>query len=245
MNLKELIVWRQETAVLNVEDRLKWISERLPGQVVFASALGVEDQVIADFIARLRLDIPVITLDTGRLFDETYTLLQKTEARYGIRFRVMFPDRDAVESMVVANGINLFRESVEKRKLCCRIRKIEPLRRALAGFKGWICGLRRDQSVTRSDVTTVDWDDENHIFKFNPLADWAESQVWEYIGRHDVPYNDLHDRGFPSIGCACCTRAISRTEEVRAGRWWWEQPEQKECGLHWVDGKPGKGGRRE
>jgi phosphoadenosine phosphosulfate reductase len=237
--------WQQETAVLGAEDRLRWVADRFPNQTIFASALGAEDQVIIDLMARLRLDIPVVTLDTGRWFAETYALLAKTEVRYGIRFLVQFPDRNAVESMVAANGINLFRESVDKRKLCCRVRKIEPLKRALAGFNGWICGLRRDQSVTRSEVTTVDWDDANQLIKINPLADWNERQVWEYIARHDVPYNELHDRGFPSIGCACCTRAISRTEDIRAGRWWWEKPEQKECGLHWVDGKPSKGGRRE
>lgn len=238
MNYKEINEWRKEITALSVEDRLNWVAERLPGQVVFASALGAEDQVITDLIARLRLNIPIITLDTGRLFDETYTLIRKTEERYGIQFRVQFPAREEVESMVAVNGINLFRDSVEKRKLCCRVRKIEPLRRALVGYKGWICGLRRDQSVTRSDVTTVDWDEANTKIKFNPLADWSESQVWDYITRHKVPYNELHDRGFPSIGCACCTRAITRTEDVRAGRWWWEKPEQKECGLHWVDGKP-------
>lgn len=239
MNNNDIMTWRQETASLDAEDRLKWVDRTLGGQVVFATALGAEDQVITDLIARLRLDIPVITLDTGRLFNETHTLLQKTEERYGIRIRVQFPEREAVESMVAEHGINLFRDSVENRKLCCRIRKIEPLRRALSGYKGWICGLRREQSVTRSEVTTVDWDDANAMIKINPLADWSESQVWDYIRLHEVPYNELHDRGFPSIGCACCTRAIARTEDVRAGRWWWEQPEQKECGLHWVDGKPG------
>jgi len=238
MNKQNVTTWRQETVVLNAEDRVKWAAALFPGKLVFASALGAEDQVLTDMLVRLRLDLPVITLDTGRLFNETYTLIQRTEARYGIRFRIQFPDRVAVESMVAEHGINLFRDSVENRKLCCRIRKIEPLRRALAGFDGWICGLRRDQSVTRSDVTPVDWDEANQILKINPLADWSEQQVWDYLAHHNVPYNRLHDQGFPSIGCACCTRAITRTEDVRAGRWWWEQPEQKECGLHWVDGKP-------
>jgi phosphoadenosine phosphosulfate reductase len=238
MKLDKIISLRQETTALSVEERLKWVADRFPGKIIFASALGAEDQVITDLIARLNLAIPVVTLDTGRLFDETYTLIQKTEARYGIRFRIQFPDRHAVESMVAEHGINLFRNSIEKRKLCCKIRKIEPLRRALSGFTGWICGLRRDQSVTRSDVNSADWDEANQMLKINPIFDWSESQVWEYIARHDVPYNELHDRGYPSIGCASCTRAIKRTEDVRAGRWWWEQPEQKECGLHWVDGKP-------
>ena len=238
MNKQNVTTWQQKTIALNAEDRLTWAADCFPGKIVFASALGAEDQVLIDMIARLHLAIPVITLDTGRLFNETYTLIQRTEERYGIRFRIQFPDRVAVESMVAEHGINLFRDSVENRKLCCRIRKIEPLRRALAGFDGWICGLRRDQSVTRSDVTPVDWDDANQMLKINPLADWSEQQVWDYIASHNVPYNPLHDQGYPSIGCASCTRAITRTEDVRAGRWWWEQPEQKECGLHWVDGKP-------
>lgn len=237
--------WRQETVGLNAEDRLKWAAAHFPGKIVFASALGAEDQVLTDIIARYRLDIPIITLDTGRLFDETYTLIQKTEARYGLRFRILFPDQVAVESMVAEHGINLFRDSVENRKRCCRIRKIEPLHRTLAGYEGWVCGLRRDQSVTRSEATPVDWDEANHMTKINPLADWSEQQVWDYLAHHNVPYNRLHDQGFPSIGCACCTRAITKTEDVRAGRWWWEEPEQKECGLHWVDGKPSKGGKRE
>jgi phosphoadenosine phosphosulfate reductase len=247
MNFDEETVhkWQQETAVLSAEDRLKWVADRFPRQIVFASSLGAEDQVMLDLIARLRLDIPVFMLDTGRFFPETYDLLEKTEVRYKIRFRVQFPDRSAVESMVASNGINLFRESVEKRKLCCRIRKINPLRSALSGFTGWICGLRRDQSVTRTDVNTVDWDEANRMIKIAPLADWSERQVWEYIASHDVPYNALHDRGFPSIGCACCTRAVTRTEDIRAGRWWWEEPEKKECGLHGVEVKPGRGGRRE
>ncbi len=244
MSMSNVRDWQQETAALSAEGRLKWVADRFPRQMVFASSLGAEDQVITDLIVRMRLNIPVVMLDTGRLFAETYDLLEKTEARYGIRVRVQFPDRHAVESMVASSGINLFRQSVEKRKLCCRVRKIDPLRVALSGFTGWICGLRRDQSVTRSEVATVDWDDANQMIKINPLADWSERQVWDYITSHDVPYNELHDRDFPSIGCACCTRATSRTEDVRAGRWWWEEPEQKECGLHWVDGKPSTGGRR-
>lgn len=237
-----IVNWVQETAKLSAEDRIRWAANQFPSQVIFASSLGAEDQVIIDMISRLGLDIPVVMLDTGRLFPETYDLLEKTEARYKIRFRIQFPDRASVESMVAASGINLFRESVEKRKLCCRVRKIVPLRTALGGFTGWICGLRRDQSVTRGGVATVERDEANDKIKINPLADWSEQQVWDYIASHDVPYNTLHDRGFPSIGCACCTRAVKRTEDVRAGRWWWEAPEHKECGLHWVDGKPGKGG---
>ena len=238
MNTRNPIsAWQQETLLLSAEERLNWAAEHFPDRLVFASALGAEDQVITDLISRLHLPIPVVTLDTGRLFNETYSLLRKTESRYNLRIRVQFPDREAIESMVAEHGINLFRESVESRKLCCRFRKISPLRRALEGADGWICGLRRDQSVTRTEVTAVDWDDANHMVKINPLADWSEAQVWAYIREREVPYNELHDRGYPSIGCACCTRAVEPGEDVRSGRWWWEQPEQKECGLHWVDGK--------
>lgn len=230
--------------MLGVEERLAWAATVFHGKLVFASALGAEDQVITDVIARRRLAIPIVTLDTGRLFSETYSLIQETEARYGIRIRVLFPERAAVEAMVEQHGVNLFRDSVEKRKLCCRVRKIEPLRRALAGYEAWVCGLRREQSVTRSDVDPVVWDEANQKAKINPLAEWKETQVWDYLKRHGVPFNRLQEHGFPSIGCACCTRAVAQGEGVRAGRWWWEQPEQKECGLHWVDGKPVPGCRR-
>ena len=234
---QEIIKLQEELAGRSAEDILRRTAEEFSGETVFASALGAEDQVISDLLSRLKLNIPAITLDTGRLFNETYQLLQQTELRYGIRFKVYFPDRDAVETMVAEHGVNLFLDSVEKRKHCCRVRKIEPLQRALSGYKVWICGLRREQSVTRSAVHAVDWDEANQMIKINPLADWSEAQVWEYIAAYGVPYNQLHDQGYPSIGCAGCTRAVKRTEDVRAGRWWWELPEQKECGLHLVDGK--------
>lgn len=200
--------------------------------LVFATSLAAEDQVITDMIARNKWPIPFVTLDTGRLFPETYALLAETERRYGIRVQVFFPDREKVEAMVAEKGINLFYESVENRKRCCHVRKIEPLRRALQPYLAWICGLRREQSVTRAAVETVENDAANGLIKINPLAGWSEQEVWGYIAARQVPYNPLHDQGFPSIGCACCTRAVKRTEDVRAGRWWWEEPEHKECGLH-------------
>lgn len=200
--------------------------------LVFATSLAAEDQVITDIIARNRWPIPLVTLDTGRLFPETYLLLAETEARYGIKIRAFFPDRDDVEAMVAEKGVNLFYDSIENRKRCCRVRKIEPLRRALAPYKAWICGLRREQSVTRAALRVVEDDAANGRVKVSPLAEWTEAQVWGYIAARQVPYNALHDRGFPSIGCACCTRAVKRTEDIRSGRWWWEQPEHKECGLH-------------
>ena len=200
--------------------------------LVFATSLAAEDQVITDIIVRNGWPIPFVTLDTGRLFPETYEVLAETERRYGIKVKVFFPDRGLVEAMVAEQGINLFRESVAARKRCCFVRKIEPLRRALAPYKAWLCGLRREQSVTRAGVQVVEDDAANGLVKVNPLAAWSEQDVWGYIAARQVPYNALHDRGFPSIGCACCTRAVTRTEDVRAGRWWWEEPEHKECGLH-------------
>jgi phosphoadenosine phosphosulfate reductase len=216
---------------------LSRIAETFGDKLVFASALGAEDQVITDMIFRGGLKIEIITLDTGRWFNETYDLLAETEKRYNTRFKLYFPESAKVEAMVHQNGINLFLESVENRKLCCRVRKVEPLGRALSGYSAWICGLRREQSVTRGEIKAVEFDDAHQMIKINPLAAWSEAEVWEYIRQYSVPYNRLHDEGFPSIGCACCTRAVKRTEDVRAGRWWWETPEQKECGLHLVNGK--------
>ena len=200
---------------------------------VFANSLGAEDMVITDLIARNRLDIGIFSLDTGRLPAETYTLLQKAgEAYPAAPIKVYFPDTAKTEAWVNANGINAFYNSIEQRKACCHIRKIEPLKRALAGQKAWITGLRAQQSTTRTGLGEQEFDQDNGLEKFNPLIDWTEKEVWEYLRANKVPYNELHDKHYPSIGCAPCTRAISMGEDVRAGRWWWENPETKECGLH-------------
>jgi phosphoadenosine phosphosulfate reductase len=206
--------------------------ETFGASLVFATSLAAEDQVLTDIIARNTWPIPFVTLDTGRLFPETYALWAETEKRYGIKIKAFFPDRAQVEEMVAEKGINLFYDSVENRKRCCHVRKIEPLKRALAPYRAWICGLRREQSVTRAAIQVVEDDRANGLVKVNPLAAWSEQEVWGYIAARQVPYSPLHDQGFPSIGCACCTRAVKRTEDVRSGRWWWEQPEHKECGLH-------------
>jgi phosphoadenosine phosphosulfate reductase len=227
----------QELRGADPETVLRLSTEFFADKLVFASALGAEDQVITDMIWRNGLKIPIVTLDTARWFNETYQLLAETEQQYGIKLQLYFPEYTAVETMIKEKGINLFLESIENRKRCCRVRKIEPLQRALAGYSSWICGLRREQAVTRNEIEVVEWDAAHEMVKINPLAAWSEADVWEYIGKYSVPYNKLHDHGFPSIGCACCTRAVKRTEDVRAGRWWWETPEQKECGLHLVDGK--------
>jgi phosphoadenosine phosphosulfate reductase len=206
------------------------------GRIALASSLGAEDQVLTDMICRLSTaqdaSVKVFTLDTGRLPEETYDLIERTRQRYGIRIEVLFPDHRQVESMVGENGPNLFYESIEKRKLCCRIRKIEPLKRRLASLDAWICGLRTEQSPTRAELKRIDWDETFGLIKICPLADWTTEAVWEYIRRHDVPYSSLHCKGYPSIGCTPCTRGVQAGQDMRAGRWWWEAPEHKECGLH-------------
>jgi phosphoadenosine phosphosulfate reductase len=194
--------------------------------------MGLEDQVITDMMARIDHKSRIFTIDTGRLFPETYLLIDKTNMKYGINIEIFFPDHTAVESYVAANGINAFYDTVEKRKACCRARKIEPLMRALATLDVWICGLRSQQSVTRTEEQLVEWDDTNKLIKVNPLVHWSESDLWDYIRQHNVPYNKLHRQGYPSIGCQPCTRAIEPGEDIRAGRWWWEDPNHKECGLH-------------
>jgi len=197
-----------------------------------ASSLGAEDMVLTDLIAKHVPKIEVFTLDTGRLHAETYRLLQQITDHYDLRIRVIYPNGEALERLVAAHGINGFFASVEKRKACCAVRKVEPLRRALAGKRAWITGLRRAQSLTRTSLPLQEYDAANGLEKFNPLADWTEREVWAYIHGYGVPYNALHDRGFPSIGCEPCTRAVTPGEDIRAGRWWWEQPGGKECGLH-------------
>lgn len=211
---------------------LQWAAARFPGKIAFATSLGMEDQVVLDLLIEGGLEIPVFTLDTGRLFPETYDLLAATEARYGIRIQVYCPQAESVERLVAEHGVNLFRQSPQLRRECCRVRKVEPLRRALRGLSAWITGLRQEQAESRAAVEAVEWDERHGLLKINPLADWREPQVRDYLESRQVPYNPLHDRGFVSIGCACCTRAAAPGEDPRAGRWWWESREKKECGLH-------------
>lgn len=201
---------------------------------VFANSFGAEDMVLTDLVARHAPGIRIISLDTGRLHQETYDLMQEAVDHYGISIEVFFPRRDLVEGYLAEHGPNAFYGSVELRKQCCNIRKVEPLKRALAGKKAWITGLRREQAPTRSDLAVSAFDEANGLQKFNPLLDWSLDEVWGYIREHGVLYNALHDRSFPSIGCAPCTRAVTMVEDIRAGRWWWESPATKECGLHVV-----------
>lgn len=199
---------------------------------VFASSLGAEDMVLTDLIAGKFPDIEIFTLDTGRLPEETHRLMQAMGERYTLKLHVYVPDCKSLEKNIKEHGANSFYRSVELRKGCCHIRKVEPLKRALAGKRAWVTGMRRDQALSRTGLSDQAFDEDNGMEKFNPLIDWTQAEVWEYIRRFEVPYNELHDRGYPSIGCAPCTCAITAGEDVRAGRWWWENPEGKECGLH-------------
>lgn len=228
----EVPAWNAAQHGAPPERILAWAAARFHGALVFASSLGAEDQAITAMIAAARLDIPIITLDTGRLFPETVGLLGRTEARYGLRIEILRPDATEVEAMVQEHGTDLFRDSVEKRKLCCDVRKVRPLKRALAGRVAWICGLRTGQAATRQAVQSVEWDAVHGMVMINPLAAWSDAQVQARIAAEGIPVNPLHAQGFPSIGCACCTRAVRPGEDIRAGRWWWEAPEHKECGLH-------------
>ena len=221
------------------EEILEWALQQFGDRVALASSFGVEDVVLIDMLAKIDRKARVFTLDTGRLNQETYDVMDKIRDKYKMAIEVMFPDAEAVEQMVREKGLNLFYHSIENRKQCCGVRKVEPLNRALQGLDAWIAGLRRDQVVTRATAKKVSIDlDHGGIAKLNPLVDWTWEQVWDYVKQHEIPYNVLHDQGYPSIGCAPCTRAIRPGEDFRAGRWWWEQPDQKECGLHVGKDKP-------
>jgi len=220
-------------AELPLTDALHFVADQFRGKAKFSSSLGQEDQVLTDIIARNNIGINIFTIDTGRLFNEAYNTLDKTRARYKIDIDVYFPQAAATESMVNTHGINLFYDSVENRKLCCDIRKVEPLNRALQGAAVWLTGLRATQTDLRKNIPVVEWLEEKKLYKINPLLHWSYEDVLQHLQQHTVPYNPLHDQGFISIGCAPCTRAITPGEDPRAGRWWWETS-QKECGLHLV-----------
>ena len=214
------------------EEALQVIALHFQGKVVFSSSLGYEDQVITHFIFSNNLPISIFTLDTGRLYNETYSVLQSTLEQYKKSIKVFYPQTILVEKLVSEKGPISFYESVENRKECCFIRKVEPLKRALQGDSIWVTGIRTEQSEGRKDLPLVEWDEANNIIKFHPLLNWTLDEVKQYIAKHNIPYNPLHDKGFVSIGCAPCTRAVKTGENFRAGRWWWEQNNKKECGLH-------------
>lgn len=219
----------------SAEEILSMSLETFAPKIAFASSFGAEDVVVIDLMHKVHGDkIRVFTLDTGRLNPETYDVMDQIREKYSIHIETMFPDYLEVEKMVTENGFNLMYDSIEKRKLCCAIRKVHPLRRMLKTLDAWITGLRRDQTTTRSDVKKIELDaSNNNIVKINPIVDWTNDMVWDHIKKNDIPYNKLHDKGYPSIGCAPCTRAIKPGEDLRAGRWWWENNFHKECGLHW------------
>ena len=215
------------------QDALKWTLDNLHPKVAKASSFGAEDSVIIDMMTKINPEARFFTLDTGRLNQETYDVMDQLEKKYNIHFEVMFPDAQEVEEMVRAKGINLFYDSPENRRLCCGIRKVHPLKRILSTLDGWITGIRRDQTSTRESASFIEIDEKyNAILKINPLLNWTWEQVWNYIKENNVPYHKLLDKGYPSIGCEPCTRAIKAGEDLRAGRWWWESNENKECGLH-------------
>jgi phosphoadenosine phosphosulfate reductase len=205
---------------------------RRHGRLVYSNSLGAEAMVLTDIIWSHLPGIDVFTIDTGRLHEETYQLIERLQQRYGARLRVVHPDARALEQLDSTQGVNGFYHSLEARLRCCRVRKLEPFRRAIAGYPAWVTGVRREQSPERATGESLEWDAANGLYKLSPLIEWRESEVWQYIRTHRLPYNPLHDRQFPSIGCAPCTRAIQPGESRRAGRWWWEQPESRECGLH-------------
>jgi phosphoadenosine phosphosulfate reductase len=228
----QIAEWNENLKDKNAIGVIGYFLQHFGDKVVLSTSLGLEDQVLTVMILRQNPKTEVFTLDTGRLFPETYDLIARTNKYFGIRMKIYFPDPVKVEEMVANHGINLFYDGVEKRKMCCGIRKVAQLPRAFAGKEAWICGLRKDQSVTRFFNRMVEWDENNGLVKINPLINWSEKDVWEYIKLHNIPYNLLHDSGFPSIGCEPCTRAIEPGEDIRSGRWWWENEAHKECGLH-------------
>lgn len=232
MNSNILNELNQITSGKTIVEKFWSLAEKFPGKVVFTTSFGYEDQVVTDMIFRNGIPIRVVTLDTGRLFEETYKTYARTLERYGKEITAYFPESGDVEKLLKEKGPISFYESAENRKECCRIRKVVPLGRALAGAGCWVTGLRASQSDNRSNLSFFEWDGGHQLVKFNPLLDWSLDQVKEYIRQNNVPYNALHDRGFVSIGCEPCTRAIQPGEDFRAGRWWWEQNSGKECGLH-------------
>jgi phosphoadenosine phosphosulfate reductase len=219
---------------LSAVDLLDWAFARFHPHLALACSFQAEESVLIDLMHRIRgADFRLFTLDTGRLNQETYDCMDAIRERYGIQIEVFFPEAMGVEKMVRENGLNLFYNSVQLRKLCCGVRKVEPLSRALKDLDAWMTGLRREQAVTRADVHKIEVDrDHGNIIKINPLVDWSYDDVWDYIRKNNVPYNRLHKQGYPSIGCAPCTRSVEPAEDLRAGRWWWENPDTKECGLH-------------
>jgi phosphoadenosine phosphosulfate reductase len=223
---------RAQLDPLSISESLKLLADAFPGKVTFSTSFSFEDQVVTHEILHNAIPVSIFTLDTGRLFAETYSVWNSTNTRYHSKVKAYYPNQEELESFVQLNGPNSFYESVDQRKQCCHIRKVEPLKRALAGNAVWVTGLRAEHSVARHDLKILEWDAANQVIKYNPLLYWTTAELREYIDTNNIPYNPLHDRGFVSIGCAPCTRAVKSGEDFRAGRWWWEDSGKKECGLH-------------
>ncbi len=232
INQSEFQQVQQLLPLADIADQIAQLAAWFPGQVCFSSSFSEEDQALTHIIFSRQLPVHVFTLDTGRLFPETYSTWSRTLEKYQGTITAYYPNEESLQQFVSAHGPNSFYESVDNRKLCCHLRKVEPLQRALKGNKVWITGIRAEHSPNRQDMTSVEWDDSNSIIKFHPLLSWNTPQLKEFIATHHIPYNPLHDKGFVSIGCAPCTRAIRPGEDFRAGRWWWEDNSKKECGLH-------------
>ena len=230
--IQQLATIREEIKDKTEVEALRLLAAHFPTKLVFSTSLGYEDQVITHLINASEQAIDIFTLDTGRLYPETYSVLQSTRERYNKQIKVYYPQTEAIEKLLTEKGPLSFYESVENRKACCSVRKVEPLTRALKGYKIWITGIRAEQSPERMEISQLEWDEANQIIKYHPLLHWSFDQVKNYIRDQHIPYNALHDKGFVSIGCAPCTRAIKPGEDFRAGRWWWEDQEKKECGLH-------------
>ena len=224
--------WNNSFKNESPENILRFFLNYFEERIALSSSMGPEDQVLTKITTSVYPKTEIFTLDTGRLFPETYDLIDRTSKKYKAPIKVYFPDPKEIEEMVSSKGINLFFDSIENRKLCCSLRKLKPLSRALQGLDAWITGLRKEQSITRNHLQVIEWDDVNNLLKINPLINWTEKDVWDYIDQNNIPYSPLHKKGFASIGCQPCTRAIVEGEDERAGRWWWENPETKECGLH-------------
>lgn len=222
----------EQVQLLSIEEVIDQLAKQFPGKVTFSSSFSYEDQLITHKILTNNYPVSIFTLDTGRLFEETYSVWSATNERYHTKIKAYYPDHNLLEPYVAEHGPNSFYESVEERKSCCYVRKVEPLKRALKGQSVWITGLRAEHSANRHDMPQVEWDESNQIIKYHPILHWTTKEVKDYINEHNIPYNILHDRGFVSIGCAPCTRAIKPGEDFRAGRWWWEDNTKKECGLH-------------
>ena len=232
-NVKEHIdVLNEEFKDKSPEEVLKWAFNLFGEKIVLASSLGLEDQVLTDMSVKIYPKAHIFFLDTGRINQETYNVLEETMDKYKIKYKIYFPKAGEIEKLQGEFGPNPFYKSIELRHQCCHIRKIEPLQRALKGYEAWITGLRREQNVTRVHTEIFEWDEINNLIKINPLVNWCVIDVTEHIAENNVPYNKLFDQGYTSVGCAPCTRPIKLGQDRRAGRWWWEAPEKRECGLH-------------